>query len=93
MPTRSPFFIAATASSVATKLLPTPPLPLATAITFFTCEAAFSFAEKSNASFRSPQLLPQLEQSCVQSSAMPLVLSLRADRVPAEAVREPAARR
>jgi hypothetical protein len=56
---------------VVTKLLPTPPLPLATAITFFTLDAALSFAEKSKLSFLSAHFLPQVEQSCVQfSSAM-----------------------
>ena len=68
MPTLRPFVIAATASMVVTKLFPTPPLPLATAITLPTFDAAFSFAEKSNFSFRSPQFFPQVEQSCVHSS-------------------------
>ena len=70
MPTLRPCFIAATASIVVTKLLPTPPLPLATAITLPTFDAAFSGAAKLNSSLRSPQFFPQVEQSCVHSSDM-----------------------
>jgi hypothetical protein len=55
---------------VVAKLLPTPPLPLATAMTRATFEAAFSFAEKSKSAVRLPQLLPQVEQSCVHASAI-----------------------
>lgn len=42
----------------------------ATAITFLTVDAAFSFAAKSTFSFLSPQLFPQVEQSCVHASAI-----------------------
>ena len=68
IPTLRPRFAAATASIVVTKLFPTPPFPDATAITLPTFDAAFSFAEKSNFSFLSPQFFPQVEQSCVHSS-------------------------
>jgi hypothetical protein len=55
--------------------LPTPPLPLATAITFFMDEAWLGFAEKSNSSFLSEQFLLHPEQLCVQfSSAIALFL-------------------
>ena len=67
----SPRFAAAAASMHVTRLLPTPPLPLATATTLPTRDHGLSFARKSGLPpSRSEQLLPQFSQSCVQSSAI-----------------------
>ena len=64
---RRPRFAAADASNDDTRLLPTPPLPLATATTFPTFDHGFNLAVKSTFPFRSLQFFPQLEQSCVHS--------------------------
>ena len=48
-----------------TRDLPTPPLPLTTAMTFFTEEPSCRLLRKS--STREAQFSPQVEQSCVHS--------------------------
>ena len=59
--TLSPRFAAPTASSSVTRLFPTPPLPLITATTRFTCDFAFAATLKSCLSH--PPLDAQFEQS------------------------------
>ena len=49
-----------------TRDLPTPPLPLTTAMTFFTLDSGFSALRKLSA-FLSAQFSPQVEQSWVHS--------------------------
>jgi len=56
----------ATAREEVTVLLPTPPLPLTTAITFLMLDRALAGTRRS----RSLQLSPQVEQSWVQFSGM-----------------------
>ena len=51
-----------------TRLLPTPPLPLTTPMTFFTRLILFMGARKLSGCWREGQSSPQLEQSCVQFS-------------------------
>ena len=66
-----PRFAAAAASRHVTRLLPTPPLPLATATTLPTRDHGLSVARKSGLpSFRSAHALEQLSQSCEQFSAI-----------------------
>ena len=54
------------ASRLVTRDLPTPPLPLTTAITFLTLAPSRRGLRKLSA-VRSEQVLPQVEQSCVHS--------------------------
>ena len=46
---------------------PTPPLPLTTAITFFTLLNAFCASSRLSGLLRLAQSAPQVEQSCVHS--------------------------
>src|SRR5699024_4802348 len=62
-PTFSPAFAQAEASRQVTRLLPTPPLPLTTPITFLIWEALFIGFKKLCGSFLSPQFCAQEEQS------------------------------
>ena len=58
-----------------TKDFPTPPFPLTTPITFFTELAGFNFSRKLCGSFvLLPQFAVQLPQSCVQFSAVSLMI-------------------
>jgi len=66
-PTVLPMRRMATAREEVTRLLPTPPLPLTTAMTFPMWDRPLAGARKSWGAVRSPQLSPQEEQSCVQS--------------------------
>ena len=67
MPTLKPFFCIWLAKRLVTSDLPTPPLPLTTAMTFPMWDRPLAGARKSWGAVRSPQLSPQEEQSCVQS--------------------------
>ena len=71
-----PLRLVSTASRLVTRLLPTPPLPLTTAITFFTLLNAFCASSRLSGLLRDAQSAPQLEQSCVHSD-MTFHLSLR----------------
>ena len=71
-----PLRFVSTASRLVTRLLPTPPLPLTTAITFFTLLNAFCASSRLSGLLRDAQSAPQLEQSCVHSD-MTFHLSLR----------------
>ena len=62
--TLRPFFAIAAAREAVTVLLPTPPLPLTTAMTRFTLDMALAGTRKS----REEQSAEQLEQSCVHSA-------------------------
>ena len=62
-----PLRLVSTASRLVTRLLPTPPLPLTTAITFFTLLNAFCASSRLSGLLRDAQSAPQLEQSCVHS--------------------------
>ena len=64
IPTFLPRRAMATARPEVTVLLPTPPLPLTTAMTFFTRELGLAGARRS----RAAQSDPQLEQSWVHAS-------------------------
>jgi hypothetical protein len=57
-----------TASIEVTRLLPTPPLPLTTPMTFLTLLILFMGARKLSGFWREGHSSPQLEQSCVQFS-------------------------
>ena len=56
------------ASREVTRLLPTPPLPLTTPMTFFTWLKSLVFSKKLWGCCREGQFSPQLEQSWVQFS-------------------------
>ena len=62
------FRCSAQASSEVTRLLPTPPLPETTAITFFTSEKAFIGACRLWGPCREGQSTPQAEQLLLQSA-------------------------
>ena len=59
----APFRFVSTASRLVTRLLPTPPLPLTTAITFFTLLCAFWGSSRLSGLFRLAQSAPHVEQS------------------------------
>ena len=61
-----PFRAESVAISPVTRLFPTPPLPLITAITFFTWLSAFAGSRRFSG-FRDAQSTWQVEQSCVHS--------------------------
>lgn len=73
MAVRLPARCIAVASMAVTVLLPTPPLPETTAITFLTLDLSFSLASKLSC-VRSPQLSPQAEQFPLHCSLMMLLL-------------------
>ena len=64
--TLRPFFAIAAAREAVTVLLPTPPLPLTTAMTRLMLDRALAGTRRS----REEQSSPQLEQSWVQFSAI-----------------------
>ncbi len=76
MPTFFPRAAMAAARVQATADLPTPPLPLATAITFLMWEWALAGLRRSWGWARSPQLSPQEEQSWVHSLMLQHLLAL-----------------
>ena len=59
--------------------LPTPPLPLTTAMTFLISDRGFMGARKSMGAVRSPQDSPQEEQSWVHSdmAKSPFLIEIR----------------
>ena len=57
----------ATAREEVTRLLPTPPLPLTTAMTLPILDRALAGASRLWGAVRSPQFSPQEEQLCVHS--------------------------
>ena len=65
-----PFRLVSTDSRPVTRLFPTPPLPLTTAITFFTLLNAFCASSRLSGLLRDAQSAPQLEQSCVHSDTL-----------------------
>ena len=66
-PTRRSRWAMAAAREQVTVDLPTPPLPLTTAMTFLMWESSLAGARKSVGAVRSPQLAPQEEQSWLHS--------------------------
>ena len=66
-PTFLPRLAMAAARVQVTVDLPTPPLPLTTAITFLMWDSSWGCFLRSMGAWRSPQLSPQEEQSWVQS--------------------------
>ena len=74
-PTLSPAFAQAEASMHATRLFPTPPLPLTMPITFLMFEYLFiGFCRLCG--FLSPQFCEQVEQSCVHSLILKIPLAV-----------------
>ena len=74
-PTFFPRAAMAAAREQVTVDLPTPPLPLTTAITFLTLESSLTGLHRSCGPCRSAQLAPQVEQSWVHSLILTRFLS------------------